>query len=141
MRVLGILAAAALIAGMPAARLGNGTLSLEIESAGRRATGRAQRGGLPGLLPRLRAEAQRAGISRATLDRVFPTLTFSPRTVELDRAQPGGTAGIGRQPALCALSRPPHDPVDHRPRPLALFARMPPASTISAGVTACRPRC
>lgn len=34
------------------------------------------------------AEAQ--GVSRRTLDAVLPTLTFSQRVVDLDRAQPGG---------------------------------------------------
>ena len=37
----------------------------------------------------LRIEAEARGISRATLDAVLPTLTFNPRVVELDRAQPG----------------------------------------------------
>ena len=46
--------------------------------------------GFQSYLPRLRAEAERAGVTRSTLDRVFPTLEFSQRTVELDRAQPGG---------------------------------------------------
>jgi membrane-bound lytic murein transglycosylase B len=98
MRILGNLAAAALLAGMPAARLGNGTLSLEIESAAAAQPAGLSQSGFQAYLPRLRAEAQRAGISRATLDRVFPTLTFSPRTVELDRAQPGGTAGSAANP-------------------------------------------
>ncbi len=44
-------------------------------------------------LPQLRAQAQAAGVSRSTIDRVFPTLQFSSRTVELDRGQPGGSAG------------------------------------------------
>ncbi|HST36853.1 MAG TPA: lytic murein transglycosylase [Allosphingosinicella sp.] len=44
-------------------------------------------------LPRLRADAERAGIRRDTLDRVFPALTFSARTIQLDRSQPGGTPG------------------------------------------------
>jgi lytic murein transglycosylase len=58
----------------------------------------AQTGGLnqPGFemyLPQLRAQALAEGVSRGTVDRVFPTLQFSARTVELDRGQPGGTAG------------------------------------------------
>src|SRR3546814_2529856 len=44
-------------------------------------------------LPQLRAKALADGVSRSTVDRVFPTLQFSSRTVELDRGQPGGTAG------------------------------------------------
>jgi membrane-bound lytic murein transglycosylase B len=47
--------------------------------------------GFQSYLPQLRAQAERAGVSRATIERVFPTLAFSARTVELDRAQPGGT--------------------------------------------------
>ncbi|HTU11079.1 MAG TPA: lytic murein transglycosylase [Allosphingosinicella sp.] len=50
--------------------------------------------GFQAYLPRLRAEAERAGIRRETLDRIFPTLTFSARTVQLDRSQPGGTPGV-----------------------------------------------
>ena len=55
----------------------------------------AQSGGLTeegfrAWLPSLRAEAQAAGVSRQTIDSVFPTLEFSARTVQLDRAQPGG---------------------------------------------------
>lgn len=38
----------------------------------------------------LRGRAEREGVTRATLDRVLPTLTFNPRVIELDRAQPGG---------------------------------------------------
>lgn len=42
-------------------------------------------------LTSLRGQAEREGISRQTLDAVLPTLTFNPRVVELDRAQPGGS--------------------------------------------------
>ena len=49
-------------------------------------------------LPRLRMDAERAGIRRETLDRVFPALTFSPRTIQLDRAQPGGPPGSNANP-------------------------------------------
>ncbi|WP_184078670.1 lytic murein transglycosylase [Sphingobium subterraneum] len=38
----------------------------------------------------LRPRAQAMGISGATIDRVFPTLTPNPRVVQLDQAQPGG---------------------------------------------------
>ncbi len=37
----------------------------------------------------LRQQALAAGVTRATADAVFPTLTYNPRVVELDRAQPG----------------------------------------------------
>lgn len=38
----------------------------------------------------VRPRAQAAGVSPATLDAVLPTLSFNPRVIELDRAQPGG---------------------------------------------------
>jgi membrane-bound lytic murein transglycosylase B len=52
--------------------------------------------GFQGYLVTLRGQAQARGVSRATLDAVFPTLTLNPRVIELDRAQPGAnpTAGI-----------------------------------------------
>ena len=40
----------------------------------------------------LKAIAQ--GVSGATVNAIIPTLTFNPRVVELDRAQPGGNPGI-----------------------------------------------
>ncbi len=90
MRAFIRVAAAVLIAGAPAARLNE-------SPAAAQASGLSQ-AGFEAYLPRLRAEAERAGIRQATLDRVFPTLTFSPRTVQLDRAQPGGRAGSAANP-------------------------------------------
>ena len=63
----------------------------------------AQRAGLSqegfeAYLPQLRAQALSAGVSRATIDTIFPTLEFSSRTIELDRVQPGGTAGSPANP-------------------------------------------
>jgi lytic murein transglycosylase len=49
--------------------------------------------GFQAYLPQLRAQAQAAGVSQRTLDQIFPTLQLSRRAIELDRAQPGGTAG------------------------------------------------
>ena len=49
--------------------------------------------GFRNYLPQLRAKALAEGVSRSTIDRVFPTLEFSRRTVELDQAQPGGASG------------------------------------------------
>lgn len=40
----------------------------------------------------LRAQAVSAGVSRATIDAVFPTLTLNQRVIDLDRDQPGGRA-------------------------------------------------
>lgn len=63
----------------------------------------AQRGGLSqagfeAYLPQLRARALAQGVSRNTVDRIFPTLQFSSRTIELDRAQPGGASGSSAIP-------------------------------------------
>ena len=79
------LAAAVLLAGIPA----RGGLGGERRRWPRR--GELSQEGFEAYLPQLRAEAERAGIRAATLDRIFPTLAFSARTIELDRAQPGGT--------------------------------------------------
>jgi lytic murein transglycosylase len=54
--------------------------------------------GFEAFLPQLEAQALRAGVSRATIARVFPDLVFSARTVELDRAQPGGRPGSNANP-------------------------------------------
>lgn len=45
--------------------------------------------GFRAFLDSLRPRAEAAGVSRATLDQVLPTLTFNPRVIELDRGQPG----------------------------------------------------
>ncbi|WP_414902877.1 lytic murein transglycosylase [Sphingomonas flavalba] len=46
--------------------------------------------GFQAFLGELRGQAARDGVSQRTLDAVMPTLTFNPRVVTLDRAQPGG---------------------------------------------------
>jgi len=97
MRLTYVLAAGALLTGMPAARTGDGMVSIGEAQAAAQGTGVSE-AGFQAYLPRLRADAERAGIARATLDRVFPTLTFSARTVQLDRAQPGGTPGSSANP-------------------------------------------
>ncbi len=71
--------------------------------------------GFRAYLPALRAQALAAGVSRATIDRIFPTLSFSARTIELDRAQPGGAAG---SPAI-----PPFAPYQQRHVTPDLIAR------------------
>ena len=91
MRLVHGLAAAALIAGSPAARPGEGAVSFGGSPAAAQLRGLSQEG-YEAYLPQLRAAAERAGIRASTLDRIFPTLAFSPRTIELDRAQPGGVA-------------------------------------------------
>jgi len=54
--------------------------------------------GFQAYLPRLRQEALREGVRPQTIDRVFPTLQFSARAVELDRQQPGGPPGSATIP-------------------------------------------
>ncbi|SMF76627.1 lytic murein transglycosylase [Allosphingosinicella indica] len=54
--------------------------------------------GFRAYLPQLRAQAEREGVSQRTLASAFASLQFSPRTIELDRAQPGGTAGYSAIP-------------------------------------------
>ncbi|PWG01418.1 lytic murein transglycosylase [Sphingosinicella humi] len=56
-------------------------------------TGGLNQAGFEMYLPQLRAQALAAGVTPSTIDRVFPTLQFSSRTIELDRGQPGGSAG------------------------------------------------
>jgi lytic murein transglycosylase len=56
------------------------------------ASAQAQRSGLSqegfeAYLPQLRSQARAAGVSQQTLDSIFPNLTFSRRTIDLDRAQ------------------------------------------------------
>ncbi len=54
--------------------------------------------GFQAYLPRLREDALAGGVRPETIDRVFPSLTFSARTVELDRQQPGGPPGSTSTP-------------------------------------------
>jgi lytic murein transglycosylase len=54
--------------------------------------------GFQAYLPRLREQALAAGVRPETIDRIFPTLTFSARTVQLDRQQPGGPPGSSANP-------------------------------------------
>jgi len=91
MRVVFGLAACLLVAGMPAARVG--TFDLGAAPAEAQGSGLSE-AGFQAWLPQLRGEAERAGIRRDTLDRIFPNLTFSARTIQLDRSQPGGTPGV-----------------------------------------------
>src|SRR5215212_5405498 len=98
MRVFVFLAAAALVGGMPAARLADGSVSLALENPAEAQSAGLGEAGFQAYLPSLRAAAARAGIRQDTLNRVFPNLSFSSRTVELDRAQPGGAAGSSATP-------------------------------------------
>ena len=94
MSILSVMAAAGLMAGAPAGGL---QLQVAIAAAAYQPAGVSEEG-FRAYLPRLRAEAELAGIRRETIDRVFPTLSFSARTIELDRAQPGGSSGGSADP-------------------------------------------
>lgn len=48
--------------------------------------------GFQSYLASLRPKARAMGISEATMNSVFPTLTSNPRVVQLDQSQPGGAA-------------------------------------------------
>lgn len=85
MRIVSGLAACLLVMGV-------GSSSLAEAPAEAQATGLSETG-FQAWLPQLRRDAERAGIRRETLDRIFPALTFSSRTIQLDRSQPGGTPG------------------------------------------------
>ena len=86
MRLMRGLTAAALAAAM-----------VPLASSAPAQTGLSQ-AGFQAFLPQLEREAMRAGVSRRTIEAVFPALTFSPRTVELDRGQPGGAPGSNANP-------------------------------------------
>ena len=71
--------------------------TLPLSSPAAAQTGLSQ-SGFVAFLPQLEGQARRAGVSQATIMNVFPSLVFSPRTVELDRAQPGGRPGSNANP-------------------------------------------
>ena len=93
MRLPFVLAAAVLVARFPSAGLGRGLAAVELGAPAEAQSGGLSEAGFQAWLPHLRREAERAGVTRTTLDRVFPTLSFSARTIGLDRGQPGGAAG------------------------------------------------
>ena len=49
-------------------------------------------------LQRLRQQALAEGVTQRTIDAVFPTLTLSDRTIQLDRAQPGNPGSTATPP-------------------------------------------
>ena len=69
----------------------------EQAKAAAQATGLSDEG-FRAYLPVLRRQALEAGVRQDTVDRIFPTLTFSARTVQLDRQQPGGPPGSASNP-------------------------------------------
>ncbi|HYG29916.1 MAG TPA: lytic murein transglycosylase [Allosphingosinicella sp.] len=100
MRVVVPLAAGFAALTSPATELGDSAVALlpVAATAAAAQSGSLSEQGFAAYLPQLRAQAERAGVSRATIERVFPTLAFSPRTVELDRAQPGGGPSSNANP-------------------------------------------
>ena len=64
----------------------------------------SQAAGFTAFVEGLRPRAMAAGVSRATLDATLPTLTFNPRVVSLDRAQPGGNPAAGASPAIAPFA-------------------------------------
>ena len=90
--------AVAILAGAPAARVDEALVPTWSEASAQAQSTSLSQSGFEAYLPRLRAEAERAGVSRTTIERVFPNLTFSSRTIELDRAQPGGRPGSNANP-------------------------------------------
>jgi lytic murein transglycosylase len=93
MRFVFGLAGCLLLAGLPGAQVGDTGLPFGEAPAAAQGTGLSE-AGFQAWLPALRAEAERAGIRRETIERIFPALTFSARTIQLDRTQPGGTPGV-----------------------------------------------
>ena len=84
-----------LLKGMAALALA--TALLPLSSSAPAQSGLSQ-SGFVSYLSQLEAQARRAGVSSGTIASVFPNLVFSPRTVELDRAQPGGRPGSTANP-------------------------------------------
>jgi lytic murein transglycosylase len=89
-----------LLRGLTALALAAAIAPLSSSAPAQTAFGRSglSESGFRDYLPRLEAEARRAGVSPGTIASVFPNLVFSPRTVQLDRAQPGGRPGSNANP-------------------------------------------
>lgn len=105
MRPIPLMLAAALFTTAPAAQLGDATAGFAITASPAAAqTGGLSQAGFEAFLPELRARALAGGVRPATLERVFPALTFSSRTVELDRSQPGGTPGFSPSTAIAPFA-------------------------------------
>ena len=81
MRIVSFLAALAIAAVVPSSSIGLGTNGQAFAQ---------DEAGFQSWLAQFRGEAERAGVSRRTLDAVLPTLTLNPRVIQLDRDQPGG---------------------------------------------------
>ena len=82
MRLLRYVGALALFGTLPLSGLGGGRAVAQSDT------------GFAGYVSGLGRQAIAQGVSRSTVEAVIPTLTFNPRVVELDRAQPGGNPGV-----------------------------------------------
>jgi membrane-bound lytic murein transglycosylase B len=69
---------------------GIGPVRAQIESVQPVSSNWSQESGFQAYLAGLRSKAQAMGISKATVDATFPTLSPNPRVIQLDRSQPGG---------------------------------------------------
>jgi membrane-bound lytic murein transglycosylase B len=104
MRGLKYLALGALAAAAPISQVGRGSeamLGVQVAIGGAPAfaqPGGLSQAGLEAFLPQLAREARAQGVSQRTIDAIFPSLTFSQRTIDLDRAQPGGASGASAVP-------------------------------------------
>jgi hypothetical protein len=124
MRLWSGVVAVAVLAGAPAARVDEGMVPTIGESPAEAQSTSLSESGFQAYLPRLRAEALRAGVSSATIDRVFPSLTFSTDLLVADdraRSWPAGRLlRIERGPAVRALSGAAYHVGDRQPGPRAL---------------------
>lgn len=98
MRLFSRLGAAAILATAPVYTFGDGLGEGGLRESPAAAQAGLSQTGFQAYLPRLRAEALAAGVRPSTIERIFPDLEFSSRTVELDRAQPGGSLGSAPPP-------------------------------------------
>ena len=64
----------------------SGALALALTAS---ASAQTDEAGFQNFLQQLRSRALAQGVTVATLDSVLPSLTFNPRVIDLDRAQPG----------------------------------------------------
>lgn len=87
-RVIGCAAVLAVSASVPDPSVDGRSMAQAPEAGGA-----AEQTGFAAFAQQLRARAAADGVSAATLDQIIPNLTFLPRVVELDRAQPGGAPG------------------------------------------------
>jgi len=76
----GLIFAAALA--LPLSNLGGGRADAQVEDS------------FSAYVTQLGQKAVAQGVRRATVDAIVPTLTFNPRVVELDRAQPGSNPSV-----------------------------------------------